>query len=279
MKRISKRRANRYSTQKLVRIALRFWESDITWDAITTMQMRGSPKTLALAQALATSKSWRKRCLGHYVASQLLKRTPSGEQSCIEYAVNETQALLLVGLHDHHEEVVRAAVSGFGHRPHPDALPQLVRLSAHSNSKLRWSVAIALGRYPDTTSISALMVLARDADNTVRDWATFALGSIHKIDSQEIRDLFWTNLHDQDTDVRGEALVGLAERGDSRVGGYLMEHLDGNCRVYELEAAEKMADPRLAPTLLELASVAVDSTTDHYWRGRLSAAIAACSSA
>ncbi len=209
----------------------------------------------------------------------MLKRTPSGEQSCIEYALNETQALLLAGLHDQHDEVVRAAASGFGHRPHPAALPHLVRLSNHANAKVRWNVAIALGRYSDTTSIASLMVLARDADSAVRDWATFGLGSLHKADSPEIREIFWTNLKDPHADVRGEALAGLAERGDSRVVGYLLEHLDDDCRVYELDAAEKMADPRLASALLKLTTVAVDLTTDHYWRGRLDAAIAACSRA
>ncbi|MES2949571.1 MAG: HEAT repeat domain-containing protein [Pseudomonadota bacterium] len=263
--------------QKLVRTALRFWESDKAWNAITTLQMRGSPETLALACTLARSQSCRKRSLGLYIASQLRKRFVEHGSGSVEYALNETQALLLAGLHDEHDEVVRAAISGFGHRPHPEALPELVRLSNHQRASIRWGVSIALGRYSEPMAIDALMRLARDADNAVRDWATFGLGTLQDADSPEILEVLWSNLEDKDSDVRSEALVGLAKRDDPRTVDYLRNHLNDDCQVYELEAAEKMASPSLLEPLLKLAAMAANSKVDSYWLGCLNTAIAACS--
>lgn len=134
--------------------------------------------------------------------------------------MDETQALLLAGLHDTHDEVVRAAVSGLGHRPHPAALAELVRLSTHRDALLRWDVAVALGRYPEPSAIEALFRLANDADDLVRNWATFGLGSMQDADTAEIRELLWKNLQDRDAEVRSEALAGLVKRGDPRAIEY-----------------------------------------------------------
>lgn len=214
--------------------------------------------------------------MGLYIASQLRRGRPGRST---EYELEETQALLLAGLRDAHDEVVCAAVSGFGHRPHPAALADLLRLSTHSHAQLRWNVAIALGGYSAPAAIETLLRLACDTNDDVRDWATFELGTIHEtVDTPAIRDLLWKNLHDTHPDVRGEALVGLANRGDARAVDHLIRHLDIECRVYELEAAERLASPMLAPALREIAAhVARDQrNAGSYWLRNLQAALAAC---
>lgn len=276
MKKPAKNLNRKRTQQQLVRIALRDWGSDRHWCAIVELQLRGSPHTLGFAQRLAGSASWRRRSLGLYIASQLRQRKHDGDFGSIEYAMDETQSLLLAGLHDAHDEVVRAAVSGLGHRPHPAALGELLRLSTHRNALLRWDVAVALGRYPEPAAIEALLRLAGDADDLVRNWATFGLGSMQDADTPEIRELLWKNLQDRDPEVRGEALVGLAERGDPRATDYLAEHLNADCRVFELDAAEKLASPLLLDALRRTARDLKESEVGSYWLARLHAAIAAC---
>lgn len=276
MKRIAIKLNKRKTSERLVRIALRYWNSDKAWDAIRLLQSQGSLRTLSLAQSLARSPNWRKRSLGLFVASQLRRKDATASLGSVEYAVDETQALLLKGLYDKHEEVVIAAISGVGHRPHPDALPTLTELSVHRNASLRFHVASALGKYSAPTAIAALIRLAQDGDSLVRDWATFGLGTLQELDSTEIREVLWINLHDEDSTVSGEALIGLANRKDARVVDYLLAHLDENSRVYELEAAETMATSRLLEPLLSLAKTDIDDT---YWRKRLESAILACSGA
>lgn len=273
MKRLANKTKAVMSVQRLVRAALRHWDTDQGWNAITELQMRGSEKMLAMAEALTRSVNWRRRGLGLYIAGQLRRREKS---SSAEYAVEQTQRLLLAALHDKHTEVVRAAVSGLGHRPHAEAVSRLVELSAHGDGGLRFDVAVSLGRYQEPAATDALLRLMADLDDDVRDWATFGIGSMQKSDSPEIRAALWKNLRDKCEDVRGEALMGLAERRDERVAGYLLSHLGPDCRVYELDAAEKLGDPCLAKALQTLSDALTDKERSGYWYDCLQGAIEAC---
>ncbi len=80
MKRTSRNPSKKKSLQRLVRTALRCWDTDKGWCAIAELQMRGSPRTLASAKRLARSASWRRRSLGLYIASQLTQRKGALEQ-------------------------------------------------------------------------------------------------------------------------------------------------------------------------------------------------------
>jgi len=263
----------RQSLQGLVRIALRHWDSDRGWRAIHALQSRGSPQTLALASRLTTSPAWRRRCLGLHMASQLRRgRGLSGA----EYAWEDTQQLFLAALADSHAQVLRAAVSGLGHRPHPDALPRLLELAAHRDARLRWHVAVALGTYKEALAAEALVELMKDPDTAVRDWATFGLGSLHDADSPAIRTALWQGLEDCDADVRGEALIGLAERRDPGLVDYLLKHLGSDSRVYELDAAAMLADPRLLAPLQAIEDRLQAAERKGYWFTCLQAAIGAC---
>lgn len=273
MKRHAKSVNARRSLQGLGRIALRHWDSDRGWRAIAELQTRGSPQALDLARRLAASPAWRRRCLGLYIASQL--RRGKGV-SGVEYARQETQQLFLAALEDPQAQVLCAAVSGLGHRPHPEALPRLVELTTHRDARLRWQVAVTLGAYKEASATEALVQLMKDPDDDVRDWATFGLGSLHDADSPAARAALWEGLEDSDADVRGEALVGLAERRDPRLIDYLLKHLDSNCLVYDLEAAEKLADPRLLAPLQAIEGSVQAAGRKGYWFTCLQAAIGAC---
>jgi HEAT repeat protein len=266
------------SLRSLVGIALQDWGSDQSWEAISELQMRGSPEALALAHRLARSRNCRKRALGLYIASQLRQRQKGVPLGSIEYALEDTQEMLLAGLHDICTEVLSAAISGFSHRPHPLALPELIKFASHADQNIRFDVAVALGSYSGAESIDALIRLAKDDSDAVRDWATFGIGSMQEADDPKIRDLLWANLQDKNDSVRGEALVGLAARKDERIIPVLLELLDTNCRVFELNASEYIASPLLSDRLNTIhSSVTNETNIDSYWYRCLLDAIDACS--
>lgn len=64
-----------------------------------------------------------------------------------------------------------------------------------------------------------------DVDDSVRDWATFAIGTQCDADSPGIRASLAANLADADGEIRGEAMVGLARRGDCDVIDRIVEAL------------------------------------------------------
>ena len=75
----------------------------------------------------------------------------------------------------------------------------------------------ALGGRDDAMSVRTLLELSGDESGEVRDWATFGLGSLCTLDTPEVRAALVARLADAQPEVRGEAMVGLACRGDLRV--------------------------------------------------------------
>ena len=278
MKRTGRSAIRRWTTDRLVRRALNLGTSRLGWEAVVQLQGRGSPATLHAIERLLLSPNPRRRTLGLDIAAQLGRGPARGGEAATPYALEATQALLVRGLDDANAGVLAAAIVGLGHRPAPSALPALLAHESHPDQRVRLALAHALAGWPGPEATGALMRLAVDRDDSVRDWATFSLGTLSEADDDAIRSLLWDNAHDPDRDVRGEAVVGLARRSDSRVIALLQERLaDDDCRIYELEAAQEM--PR-AELLQVLQRVREDADRlpdlDPYWYGRLLDAIDAC---
>ena len=277
MARISGPRIRRWSTQRLIRRALSHPAPGAAWSAVSLLQRRGSAPTLTRLRALARSANAHRRALAMDIAAQL-QVPATGIDDAQAFALEATQALLVSGLYDRNAGVQLAAIAGLGHRPAPDALPRLLELAGHPDSRIRFALACALGSYAQPEATAALMRLARDRDDDVRDWATFGIGALRDTDDEAIRALLWDNAHDLDRDVRGEAVVGLARRGDPRVIELLKQRLaDGDCRGYELEAVQEMPRPELlAPLQALLADAERTRAHSTVWLSELLDAIDAC---
>ena len=64
----------------------------------------------------------------------------------------------------------------------------------------------------------------------MRDWATFALGTLADEDTPALRDALAARLDDPDEDTRLEAVHGLALRGDHRADDAARDLLAGTAR-------------------------------------------------
>ncbi|MBW8758510.1 MAG: HEAT repeat domain-containing protein [Burkholderiales bacterium] len=278
MSRTSGPRMRRWSTPRLIRRALAHAAARRAWNALSLLQRRGSAGTLGQLRVLARSANAHRRALAMDIAGQLHVPGPPGRDAAQVFAAAETEALLLAGLSDPNPRVLQAAIFGLAHRPAAAALPLLVHMTDHPDSRIRFALARALGSYAEPDATAALMRLARDRDDDVRDWATFGIGALRDTDDESIRSLLWANAHDPDRDVRGEAVVGLARRGDPRVVELLRQRLaDGDCRGYELEAVQEMPRPELLAPLQTLLAMA-ERSREHsrVWLGELLDAIEAC---
>jgi len=146
-------------------------------------------------------------------------------------------------------------------------------LANHPDCEVRRSVTRALVSHKDDQTTATLIQLSRDTDAGVRDWATFGIGTMNDNDTPEIREALYDRLNDLDEDTRSEAIVGLAERRDSRVLEALkQELLSPTFQTIILEAAEKMACPSLLPVLIDLRPYLSEQPDPE-----LESAIAACS--
>lgn len=71
------------------------------------------------------------------------------------------------------------------------------------NADVRFAVASALGNFAnDKRAADALVTLTQDSDEDVCDWATFGLGILGELDSDEIREALWRRMGDPNRNVR-----------------------------------------------------------------------------
>ena len=171
--------------------------------------------------------------------------------------LEETLPLLIDASHDGDEDVIAAAVTALGLLWDPRALPAIVHHAGHRSANVRFSVAVAIpgaaGDPPRPDAIGALIALSADSDAEARDWATFGLGSVlEDQDTDAIREALAARLDDPDGDTSGEALLGLAHRGDPRALPVLLARLDDDPGNLIVEAAAELGAVEALPALQRL---------------------------
>lgn len=111
-------------------------------------------------------------------------------------------------------------------------------------------------------AVTALVLLARDEDDDVRDWALFGLGRGGGVrtDSDAVRAAFAENATHPNPRIRREAIEGLAQLGDRDALAHALEHFDVDPET--VEAAIDAADPQLAPAVRALRERGWDLMSD-----------------
>src|SRR5207237_1663561 len=236
---------------RLIAIALSADDEDDTyWDSVRELRKRGTHDVFQRAAELCSAPDARSRELGLDLLAQL---GSEAERPFLEDVIRIATPLA----NESGAVVRRSAISALGHQWDGRSLPTLLQRQFDADANVRWAVAQAIPNVvsapPEPTAVAALMALMRDEDSDVRDWATFGIGSLLDVDGNEIRQALTERLDDPDGDTAGEALVGLARRGDlgivDRVNALLANPKVGNLIV---EAAGELADPRLIPALERL---------------------------
>jgi HEAT repeat protein len=98
-------------------------------------------------------------------------------------------------------------------------------------------------------NLPRLILMTKDPDPINRDWATLLL-SQQEMDTPEIRDALLVAAEDENIYVRGEAILGLAQRDKAIALPLLQRELSrGSVALQMFEAATIVADPSLAQQL------------------------------
>ena len=133
--------------------------------------------------------------------------------------------------------------------------------AAHADQGVREVVVHALLTRPDERSVALWITMTSDAAPEVRNAATFALGSQIDADSEAIRDALVRRLSDPADEVRAEAILGLALRGDGRALAKLKAGLaSDDLWPHYVDAAFHLASPDLCEVLHELEDTADEET-------------------
>lgn len=230
------------SSEEIIALALATVDDDAMWDFVDVLRHRGGENEFGLASRLTESAKPEERCLGARILGQLGCSNPT--------YVAESVDILIPMLRDQDSSVVHSVVYALGHRKDERAIVPLSKLVDRSEPEIREGVAFSLGGFDDDGAINVLIQLTSDTDDDVRNWATFGLGSLTDMDTPEIRDALFARTQEENGEIRGEALVGLARRNDQRTIDLVREELKLDyAGSWVLEAAELVGNSSLVPLL------------------------------
>lgn len=218
--------------------------ADLRWDAVVALHKRGTRDVFDATAPLFRSACPTERALAADVHAQLGfdREHPFARESArLVCAMLDAETDL---------EVLRAGLIALGFLHRPEGVPVLLRFAAHPHPLVRYAVAYSLAGHDDEPAVRALVALSADEEANVRDWATFALGSLTELDTPALRAALRARLTDPDPDTRGEALKGLAQRRDwCALDAIRAELARPDADEGAVEAAVALADPRLVPAL------------------------------
>ncbi len=237
-----------------------------TSPALNVLQHNRSRDVLDSAIALCKSGIAKERAVGVLV----LMGSPG-----FEYPEEASEAVSKL-LDETDDEVMCALAYAVRHLNVANCTDLMQRAAQSGDSKTRFAAAFAFGGLNDEIAIQAMIALSKDADDDVRDWATFGLHlglEDEQKARQDIRDAFYARLTDPHEDTRYEAIEGLARCKDTRVLEPLIAALESDTvRHMVIEAAGEMAHPELYLSLIKLKQWWNDSDES----GLLDQAIANC---
>ncbi len=220
-------------------------EDEAYWACIRHLHVRPNLEVFELCRTWANDDSFDKRQAAADVLSQLgyAKKYPYASKSI---------PIISKLLDDSVVEVICSALYACGHLKICET-SIIARFTNHADNSIRHAVVRALSSRTDPISLTALITLSRDSDYDVRNWATFELGTISEVNTQEIRDALLERLSEDDHEIRGEALIGLAKRADLRVLQPLIKELSGEFHgAWCIEAAHEIKNTELKPLLVSL---------------------------
>jgi HEAT repeat protein len=211
----------RWSTSALLEVAYREQhelDDDSPCPATVALHERGSREVLEAALTLCTSLDPRWRSLGARLLGELGSPERTFPEECCD---------ALVGLlRDPSDTVVISAIYALGHLGNHRCDSEVLALRDHPDPAIRKGVAFALSGTSLPEAVPILLKLMEDPDVEARDWATTTLGQAPSFDGPEIRAALLARAKDDDEIVRGEALHGLALRGDGRCRFLLAAELE-----------------------------------------------------
>lgn len=195
------------------------YEDEMPWNAVSELQSSGSRETFEIAAQWLQTNDALKRARGAAILSQL-RESSENPKAKPKWLFREEAFPLIANMLKREDDplVLDSGIAALGHLYDSAAIPIIASYTNHPDENVRFSVACALGHFPnDSEAVARLLKLTRDTDSDVRDWAVFGLGVQGDVDSPEIREALLERVTDSDEDVREEAVVGLGKRRDPRL--------------------------------------------------------------
>ncbi len=167
--------------------------------------------------------------------------------------------------------VIGAILFGIGHNNECISKNEVEILCTFKDRKefqIRDGLTFALGGVNDSLAIETLIYLTNDKSKTIRDWATFGIGTLTDRNNTNIKNALWKRVHDKDPIIRQEAIFGLAKRKDPRIKEILIKEIAtlDNYSSLILEAIEEYEDTEFLDLLTQKLKVpGIENQINREW--------------
>jgi len=219
------------------------------WDNVNELRRRPNKYVFTKAVELAKSADPNHRRTGIDVLAQLgVTPRPFYEESIkLFFNILETEK---------DTNVTTSLLYAIGHNNDNLSINQIEKLCFLKNIREKDGLVSALLGIDNEMAIATLIYLSEDRSASIRNWATFGLGSQIETDTPAIREALWNRVNDINADAKFEAISGLAQRNDERITEIIgRELISGNYQSLLFEAITTLADKQFLPVLKEQLSV------------------------
>jgi len=219
------------------------------WKYVNELRIRPSKYVYNKAYELAQSKEPRNRMIGIDVLSQL------GDNP--RFKIKKTLKLYFELLKKEEDTlVIMSILYGIGHNNEElkaAHIKQLAKFKTSKHPELREGLVNSLLGLEDNTAVNTLIFLMSDRESSIRDWATFGIGSLIQIDNPKINKALWARVLDKHEETRSEAILGLAIRGDKNIKEVIIQEMEEeDCGSLLFEAASELGDKSIQQPLEKL---------------------------
>jgi hypothetical protein len=211
-------------------------KSDKTyWDNISELRSRTNKTVFEKCQDLVSSNIPKERMIGIDILAQL------GVSPRPFY--NETIKLYFDLFENEKDcKVLSSLFYAIGHNNdnlNQEQINKLIAFKTSNNSSVRQGLVSSLLGVDNNKAIDTLIDLSNDKVPSIRNWATFGIGSQIETNNNKIKKALWNRIIDKNQDVKLEAIVGLAHRKEIKVKEVIKQELTrGEFGILLFEAIE-----------------------------------------
>lgn len=216
------------------------------WENIRELRTRGSKEIFSRSYLMASSGNDREKKIAIDILAQLGAPLRPFYKPTIKLLFELLQK-------NSNPDVLSAILYAIGNNNQQLSAAQIAQISffkSDANKNIRQGVVFSLLGVDKRPAINILTALTTDRLTSIRNWATFGIGSQTHRKTKNISDALWNRMNDRHQDTRFEAIMGLAVRKDIRVKEIIKRELSAeNFGRLLFQAIAELADTAFLPVL------------------------------
>lgn len=237
------------------------------WDNISELRKRVNEDVFNQAYEFAKSQIDKKKIIGIDVLAQLGFDPRFRQEEIIKLCFELLQE-------KQSDDVLYSLFFGISHnneRLTNEQVSQLITFKNSKKSEVRYSLVWAISGVDNPKAIETLIELSEDSFSSIRNWATFGIGTLSKQNNDRIIKALWNRTKDKHQETKLEAIVGLANRNQVAVKEQIIEELKNDeYGTLLFDAIETLNDKAFIPYLeANLKTARNDSGIDEEWIAEL----------